>query len=123
MSVVTISRTSKVCGLKEVIVFGLSMGGKQHELELLNIKYSHDVFVLLDQVLVTKMDRRTPKRIEVGGSFVTIYYSNGEFSVNWDCSVTSTTTASTACESQAKRTKNAYFAAVKAAKARCVALK
>jgi hypothetical protein len=54
-----------------------------HKLELLHFNYSKEVFVLLDQTLVTKLNRREitkqPARIDVGGTTVFLSFRKGSF--------------------------------------------
>jgi hypothetical protein len=69
--------------LKETVLIKFTLYEQPHELELLHVNYSKEVFVLLDQILVTKLNRRElakqPARIDVGGTTVHLSYEESSF--------------------------------------------
>lgn len=69
--------------LKEVVVIAFDLAKQSHELELLHIKYSKEVFALVDQKLIGKFDRRdlkkAPQTVYVEDQPLQLNYQNGEF--------------------------------------------
>jgi hypothetical protein len=88
--------------LKETVLIKFTLYEQPHELELLHVNYSKEVFVLLDQILVTKLNRRElakqPARIDVGGTTVHLSYERGSFKL--EQSLSQMTAATQASEKQ-----------------------
>jgi hypothetical protein len=109
-----------------ITIFNLSQ--QTHELELLHIQFTKEVFVLLDQSLVTKVDRvcisQQPAIINVGGTTVFLSYCNGSLKLDLCWSAVTATTQASCVETvevskkvQEASEKEAYFRCVKHAQA------
>jgi hypothetical protein len=123
--------------LKETVLIKFTLCQQPHELELLHVNYSKEVFVLLDQTLVAKLDRREiakqPARVDVGGTTVFLSYREGSFKLERSSSLLTATTQASGVETgfdskkvqeQENETENveenekAFFARLQYAKAR-----
>lgn len=103
-SVTSTSIQKFIWTLKEVVVIAFNLGKQSHELELLHVKYSKEVFVLVNQRLVSKINRKEmeacPSRIEVEGVPLLLSYEDGKFKLDQGLSMMSESTrASGACTS------------------------
>jgi hypothetical protein len=113
---------------KERVIIIFSLSRRTHELELLHIKFSKEVFVLLDQSLVTKVNRadisQQPAKIDVGGTTLFLSYYDGSFKLDLSWSVVTATTQASCVETvevnkkvQEVDEKEAYFKRVRYARA------
>lgn len=95
--------------LKEVIVISFTLANQSHELELLHVKYAREVFVLLDQRLICKLNRREletyPAKVEVGGLPLLLSYQDGKFNIADSCSMMTVSTHASEVNMSGKKPK------------------
>jgi hypothetical protein len=81
---------------KEAVNIKFTIHEQPHELELLHITCLKEVFVLLDQFLVAKLNRmeieKQPAKIDVRGATVLLGYREGSFRLEQTASVLTATT-------------------------------
>jgi hypothetical protein len=87
---------------KETVDIKFTLYEQAHELELLHLNFSKEVFVLLDQTLVTKLNRteiaKQPAKIDVGGTTVFLSYREGSFKLERSSSLLTATTQASGME-------------------------